>query len=173
MVLQLLIWSGEWKYMFDISCNFTADLWLPTDWIENRLCDTKIAERIMENDKLTVDQRYRVACMYCLEEFISSLWNELSPERRNIYITDSPDELPKSNGLNFCMNHKDSRVKSIYTEYCIGMLYMNIEQKSLYFPGINLVKIHVMRKFYALLKANQIMRNFLMVRDKCCHLKTV
>ncbi|KFM67778.1 hypothetical protein X975_05561, partial [Stegodyphus mimosarum] len=86
MALQLLIFSGKWKDLFNIPCNSTADLWLSTDWIENRLYERKIAERIMEDEKFPPDQRYRIACLYCLEKFVSHLWNQLSPEIKENFI---------------------------------------------------------------------------------------
>ncbi|XP_035232253.1 uncharacterized protein LOC118204041 [Stegodyphus dumicola] len=86
--LQLLFWSGVWKGLFDISCNLTADIWMLTDWADGRLDERKIAKHIVLDEKISNYQRYRLSCVYCLEESISHLWNQLSLKERASLIRD-------------------------------------------------------------------------------------
>ncbi|XP_035210954.1 uncharacterized protein LOC118185237 [Stegodyphus dumicola] len=86
VAMHLIIWCGEWKREFEIPWDITSLFWMPSDWIGDRLNEEKIAERLMNDDRLTVDQRYKLACNYCLVEYIRPLWNELPSVLKNFYV---------------------------------------------------------------------------------------
>ncbi|KAF8766934.1 hypothetical protein HNY73_019949 [Argiope bruennichi] len=51
----------------------------------------KTAEAMIRDEKLNIDQRFRLACLYCLEKDIQDLWQKLSPlSKKGFYNNGRP-----------------------------------------------------------------------------------
>ncbi|XP_055924831.1 uncharacterized protein LOC129956878 [Argiope bruennichi] len=51
----------------------------------------KTAEAMIRDENLDIDQRFRFACLYCLDEDIQDLWQKLSPaSKKNFYNNGQP-----------------------------------------------------------------------------------
>ncbi|CAL1267679.1 unnamed protein product [Larinioides sclopetarius] len=61
----------------------------------------KTAEKLVRCEKFNVVQRYRLACSYCLEDYIPHLWEKLPEEKKIIYSNNRNLSLD----LRFCWPH--------------------------------------------------------------------
>lgn len=62
----------------------------------------EVALVLVENEKFEISQRYKLACLYCLEQPIRSLWEKIpEEEKEDFYHMDGPEELQQPALVNF------------------------------------------------------------------------
>lgn len=82
IAMQLFTWNRQ-QVMFDLSPLFADSLLTPSDWtVEMKLDEKKIAERLVQDERIPVCERYKMACLHCLES-IHFLWYQMSIELRD------------------------------------------------------------------------------------------
>ncbi|GFS52957.1 uncharacterized protein NPIL_596201 [Nephila pilipes] len=92
IALEYLSYSRRQEMLFGMSRYFLMDV-LPLEcWIKaGRLDEKMLAERLLKDDRLTVLQRYRIACVYCLHVHIPQLWNGLTKQEKQSLIPELVD----------------------------------------------------------------------------------
>lgn len=81
VALEYLSYSRRQEILFGVSRYFLMDIFTRGDWKETaRLDEEKLAQRLLEDERLTVLQKYRIACVYCLHVYIPQLWEKLTKE---------------------------------------------------------------------------------------------
>lgn len=88
--LQILKWMD-----FHLrKCHFNLDLPHEFCWTSQGIIDKrKTAEMLIRDYSIDVTMRYKLACIYCLEDDILKLWNELSEnDRKYFYSEGDPSE---------------------------------------------------------------------------------
>ncbi|KFM69377.1 hypothetical protein X975_19998, partial [Stegodyphus mimosarum] len=89
IALQLLIWRTHHQELFHVLPDFTSRFLTSVDWFtEGILNGKKLAEYLVQNTGIPIYQRYRIACIYCLKQYILSLWNQISSEQKNFCISE-------------------------------------------------------------------------------------
>ncbi|GBL90444.1 hypothetical protein AVEN_180284-1 [Araneus ventricosus] len=106
IVLAIGVEIRRWKDMhYDIFSILFEDINLPV-W--EKLCwttggtidDRKTAEALVRCNVLDVETRFQLACLYCLEDYIPLLWEELPGEMKDLYQNENG-----SSDLYFCWPH--------------------------------------------------------------------
>ncbi|KAF8771401.1 hypothetical protein HNY73_018826 [Argiope bruennichi] len=83
-ILEYLSYCRRLEVLTGLSRYFFVDFVTAEDWnVEGRLDEKSLAERLIANERLTVLQRYRIACTYCLTNLRRRLWWKLTQEERN------------------------------------------------------------------------------------------
>lgn len=83
IALEYLSYSRRQEVLFGVSRYFLMNIFTRGDWKEaGRLDEKKLAQRLLEDERLTVLQRYRIACVYCLHVHIPQLWKRLTQEEK-------------------------------------------------------------------------------------------
>lgn len=96
VALEYLSYSRRQEVLFGISRYFLMDIFTREDWKEAaRLDEKKLAQRLLEDERLTVLQRYRIACVYCLHAHIPQLWERLTQEEKRFIGGDGERGLSK------------------------------------------------------------------------------
>lgn len=86
VALELFSWNKQHQAILHTSAHTTDQFLIASDWtIEGRLHETKIAERLVQDERIPVCQRYQLACIHALEPYIFPLWNQIIPEKRNSF----------------------------------------------------------------------------------------
>ena len=85
IALQYLSYIRRQELLFGVSRYFLIDIFTIRDWKEAaRLDEKKLAQRLLEDERLTVLQKYRIACVYCLHVHIPQLWEQLTQEEKQL-----------------------------------------------------------------------------------------
>ena len=78
--LQILKWMEYHLRYIQLNLNICLDVKLPNEfcWTSQGTIDQKkTAEVLIKDEQLDITTRYKLACMYCLEDDIPELWNVL------------------------------------------------------------------------------------------------
>ncbi|GFS52961.1 uncharacterized protein NPIL_596181 [Nephila pilipes] len=99
IALEFLSYSRR-QELFGVSRYFLMDVLTAECWTKaGRLDEKKLAEQFIKDERLTVMQRYRIACAYCLHVRISQLWNELTEVEKWSTLIDDPDSTQEGHHL--------------------------------------------------------------------------
>ncbi|GFT82700.1 uncharacterized protein NPIL_484611 [Nephila pilipes] len=91
IALEYLSYCRWQESFFGVSRNFLMDVLTAECWkIAGRLDEQKLVERLLKDERLTVLQRYRMACVYCLHEHIHELGNRLTQEKNQRILNTDP-----------------------------------------------------------------------------------
>ncbi|GFU21027.1 uncharacterized protein NPIL_73091 [Nephila pilipes] len=92
IAMEYLSYSRRQEILFGVSRYLLMDVLTQGDWMKAvRLDEKKLAKRLLRDDRLTVLQRYCIACVYCLPVYISRLWKiSTLEEKRSIMNFYSP-----------------------------------------------------------------------------------
>ncbi|GBM76895.1 hypothetical protein AVEN_153125-1 [Araneus ventricosus] len=83
-IFEYLSYCRRLEVLTGLSRYFFVDFVTNEDWnTEGRLDEKILAERLIADERLTVLQRYRIACTYCLTSLRRRLWRQLTPEERS------------------------------------------------------------------------------------------
>ncbi|GFU62609.1 uncharacterized protein NPIL_403581 [Nephila pilipes] len=83
IALEYLSYSRRQEVLFGMSRYFLMDVLTNEDLTKvGRLNEKKLAERFLKDDRLTILQRYYIACVYCLHVHIPRLWMGLTCDER-------------------------------------------------------------------------------------------
>lgn len=75
------------ELLFEVPRYLFMNILTLQDWTETtRIKEIKLAKKLLTENRLTVWQRYRIACVYCLNESIPHLWNGLTSEEKWLII---------------------------------------------------------------------------------------
>ncbi len=106
MALAYLSYCRRQEVLFGLSRYFLMSFLTREDWTEaGRLDEKKLAERLVEDERITVFQRYRIACAYSLHAdsedcMIPQLWKQLTQEeKQSISGNDDPNLSQEKNHL--------------------------------------------------------------------------
>ncbi|CAL1278841.1 unnamed protein product [Larinioides sclopetarius] len=91
-IFEYLSYCRRLEVLTGLSRYFFVDFVTNEDWnTEGRLDEKGLAERLIADERLTVLQRYRIACTYCLTSSRRRLWRLLtSEERRSLNQSEDP-----------------------------------------------------------------------------------
>ncbi|GBN87748.1 hypothetical protein AVEN_80728-1, partial [Araneus ventricosus] len=88
--------------------------WTSTGTVDNK----KTAERFVRLEILELEKRYKLACSYCLDNYISLLWNELpSRSKRRFYVILSDSlvtRMPLETYWAYVLEGKESEVNCFF-----------------------------------------------------------
>ncbi|CAL1293779.1 unnamed protein product [Larinioides sclopetarius] len=91
-------WKMILKNSFSVSSASPAKIYFTATGLINY---QKTVEELLRCDKLDVVQRYDLACAFCMEDYISVLWEELPETKKEVY----GDKNNMSPELSFCWPH--------------------------------------------------------------------
>lgn len=121
IALELFSWNKQHQTIFHTSAYVTDQFLTLSDWtIEGRLDETKIAERLVQEEKIPVCRRYRLACIHSLEPYIFPLWNQTTLEQQKGFC--SSDNLG---------NGKESGLVKLKSYHLAGKLQELIDDENL------------------------------------------
>ncbi|GBO22522.1 hypothetical protein AVEN_16474-1 [Araneus ventricosus] len=76
-------------------------VWVKLCWTTaGTIDDKKTAEALIRCDVLDVQKRFQLACVYCLEDYIPLLWEELHRDLKDLYQNENSSSVPY-----FCWPH--------------------------------------------------------------------
>ncbi|GFU19946.1 uncharacterized protein NPIL_320992 [Nephila pilipes] len=101
IALEYLSYSRRQEMLFGVSRYFLMDVLTVESWTKaGRLDEKKLAERMLKDERLTVLQRYRMACVYCQDVHIQELWNGLTEEEKRLILSsDNPNSSQENHPL--------------------------------------------------------------------------
>ncbi|CAL1299527.1 unnamed protein product [Larinioides sclopetarius] len=124
--------------------------------------DRKTAEAIVRSDVLDIVKRFKLACLYCLEDYIPGLWEELPEKNKKTFCNErdiSRVETPHLQSFLPCILNSYSALEHIQataprnsfeyaalcglktlTEYCFGKLSKEERESSLVRTATHVVK---------------------------------
>ncbi|GFT82802.1 uncharacterized protein NPIL_485011 [Nephila pilipes] len=92
IALEYLSYGRRQELLFGVSRYFLMDVLTLDCWTTaGRLDEKKVAERLLEDERLTVLQRYRIACVSCLHVGILQLWCGLTQEEKRSILSNNTD----------------------------------------------------------------------------------
>lgn len=84
IALEYLSFTRRQEAIFGVSRYLLMDVLTRGDWTEaGQLDEKKIMERLLKDQRLTVLQMYRIACVYCLHANIPHLWRRLTQNEKH------------------------------------------------------------------------------------------
>ncbi|GBN39276.1 hypothetical protein AVEN_120468-1 [Araneus ventricosus] len=88
--LQILKWKMfHEKYLTDSREEFDVPVLEKLCWTAASAVDyRKTAEELIRSDVVDIVKRYKLACLYCLEDYIPALWKELPQETKNTFYNE-------------------------------------------------------------------------------------
>ncbi|GFT09333.1 uncharacterized protein NPIL_351351 [Nephila pilipes] len=100
IALEYLSYCRRLELFFGVSRYFLMDALTVECWTKaGRLDEKKLAERFLKDERLTVMQRYRMACVYCVHAPIPQLWNELTEGEQRLILSNDPNSSQESHGV--------------------------------------------------------------------------
>ncbi|GFU36229.1 uncharacterized protein NPIL_443291 [Nephila pilipes] len=96
IALEYLNFSRRLEILCGVSRYFLIDHLTQRAWKKSvGLKESKLAKCLIKDERLTVIQQYRIACIYCLHSHIVHLWELLTQEeKRSIYIDYKSNTFP-------------------------------------------------------------------------------
>ncbi|KAL7634704.1 UNVERIFIED_CONTAM: hypothetical protein RMT77_015081 [Armadillidium vulgare] len=117
----------KWREYYDQNSYLGIDLPNELCWNSQGTIDQKrTAEVLIKDGNLDINIRYRLACIYCLENDIRELWNKI-PEnhRKSFYSEEDPSEVRQPNlvilwtyDIKGGVNKLDNMIERIWLRKC-------------------------------------------------------
>ncbi|WP_265040588.1 hypothetical protein [Wolbachia endosymbiont (group A) of Ectemnius continuus] len=94
--LQIL----KWMEYHDENCYLGIDLpnelcWTPQGAVDKK----KTAEALIKDENLDITRRYRLACIYCLEDDVRELWNSMPQRKKAAFYNEGHPSFSKEHEL--------------------------------------------------------------------------
>lgn len=102
--LRMLAWAKYIETILGLSfLKYSVDCINSSFFTERGDINTKEAAlALVKNEKFEIGQRYKLACLYCLEQSIRSLWEKIpEEEKEDFYHVGGPEELQQPALVNF------------------------------------------------------------------------
>ncbi|GFU45886.1 uncharacterized protein NPIL_466701 [Nephila pilipes] len=88
IALEYFSYSRRQEMLFGVSRYLLMDVLTLASWTKaGRLDEKKLAERMLKDERLTVMQRYRMACVYRLDVHMNGLWVGLDHHEKRSFLT--------------------------------------------------------------------------------------
>ncbi|XP_055925211.1 uncharacterized protein LOC129957093 [Argiope bruennichi] len=128
---QMLKWKMSFhnEHMIDSPEDFDIDILKQLHWTSVGVVDyQKTAENLVRHEMLNPHNRYKLACLYSLVDYIPELWKELPEESKAIFYSDvvlrSNLELQLSSYWAYIVTAKESELCNIFAKrYGEGMSF--------------------------------------------------
>ncbi|GFS89616.1 uncharacterized protein NPIL_315641 [Nephila pilipes] len=88
IALEYFSYSRRQEKLFGVPRFYLTNVLTLTSWMKaGRLDEKKVAERLLYDERLTISQRYHMACVYCLHVQILQLWNGSTLEEKKSILS--------------------------------------------------------------------------------------
>ncbi len=85
--LQILKWMEYHRDLLNggyVKRNLSRLFWTPQGTVDKK----KTAEILIKDESLDITKRYKLACIYCLEDDVPELWNKIPENRRKSFYSE-------------------------------------------------------------------------------------